>query len=114
MRFVYIIATVIFLLSPSILSARRQAPTVREVGPVPHALAVPPTTEIVVTFDSAVDPAAFEQGGFEVFGRWSGVVTGTFQWDAGHTRVRFAPSKPFMAGEHVTVSLNTYDRSREW
>ena len=41
-----------------------------------------------------------------MFGRWSGVATGTLSLSNGDRTVTFSPSRPFFAGETVTVMLS--------
>ena len=62
--------------------------------------------EVTLTFDRPLDAASVTGASVRVFGRWSGPARGALSLDADGRTVRFAPSRPFMAGETVTVSLS--------
>ncbi len=99
-------------LDNEILSSFIKSVTIRELAPVDsifpasQELAAERQTDIVVKFDSIMDPATINNSTFRVFGRWSGPATGIFQFENGNSQVRFTPDEPFFAGEWVTVSLS--------
>lgn len=78
---------------------------VTAISPVANAISAPVETPIVVTFNQAIDPATVATTRFMVFGRWSGVMPGTFTFEANNTQVHFTPDHTFSAGEMVTISL---------
>ncbi|MCH8027448.1 MAG: VCBS repeat-containing protein [candidate division Zixibacteria bacterium] len=84
----------------------RQLAPVDSVFPASQEIAAERQTDIVVKFDSTMDPATINSSTFRVFGRWSGPATGLFQFENGNRQVRFTPDEPFFAGEWITVSLS--------
>ncbi|MCH9025124.1 MAG: VCBS repeat-containing protein, partial [candidate division Zixibacteria bacterium] len=83
-----------------------QLAPVDSVFPASQEIAAERQTDIVVNFDSTMDPATINSSTFRVFGRWSGPATGMFQFENGNRQVRFTPDEPFFAGEWITVSLS--------
>lgn len=81
------------------------AASVVELSPSAHHTFVSIATRITIEFDTPLDPSSITPAEFRVFGRWSGVATGTFTLEAGGARIRFAPDADFAAGEFVTVTL---------
>ncbi len=83
------------------------------VSPTSHSLSASRSAQITITFDSAMAPATINASNISMFGHWSGVALGTFQLEAGNTRVRFTPTTLFNAGEwvQVTVSKNVRTQS---
>ncbi len=79
---------------------------VDSIFPASQELAAERLTDIVVKFDSIMDPATINSSTFRVFGRWSGPAAGLFQFEDGNRQVRFTPDEPFFAGEWITVSLS--------
>ncbi len=79
---------------------------VDSIFPASQELAAERITDIVVRFDSIMDPVTINNSTFRIFGRWSGPATGLFQFEDGNRQVRFTPDEPFFAGEWVTVSLS--------
>ncbi|MCH7691011.1 MAG: VCBS repeat-containing protein [candidate division Zixibacteria bacterium] len=84
----------------------RQLAPVDSVFPASQEITAERQTDIVVKFDSTMDPATINSSTFRVFGRWSGPATGLFQFENGNRQVRFTPDEPFFAGEWITVSLS--------
>jgi hypothetical protein len=76
------------------------------VSPQPQSMNFLPTLEIIVNFNSAVDITSFNDTTFQVWGRWSGVHSGTLIWYNDTTSIQFTPDKDFFYGEQVTVSLS--------
>ena len=81
-------------------------PSVVSVHPRSHAVAVDRATPVVITFDAPVDPHFINVNSVSVFGRWSGVMPGELRVEENGAVVRFVPSRPFAAGEAVTVTLS--------
>ncbi len=95
-----------------ILSSREEILTVRplpaiaSIFPVSQEIQADTLTDIVVAFDSVMNPATINSSTFKIFGHWSGPKFGTYQMENGNTRVRFTPNEPFSAGEWVLVNLS--------
>src|SRR6185436_12277112 len=78
---------------------------VMSVEPAAQGRSAPPDTAITVHFDRPVQGTSVTPSAFAVFGRWSGPAPGEFRIsDEGRT-VTLVPSRPFQAGEQVTVYL---------
>ncbi|HEX2896420.1 MAG TPA: FG-GAP-like repeat-containing protein [candidate division Zixibacteria bacterium] len=80
-------------------------PPISAVFPVSQEIQADTLTDIIVTFDSVMNPASINSSSFKVFGHWSGPKFGTHQMENGNTQVRFTPNEPFSAGEWVLASL---------
>ena len=78
--------------------------SVTSVEPTRNSLAVSTATNVTVTFDAMVDGATIDATTFNVFGRWSGMRTGTYT--VAGTTVTWQPDLPFFPGESVTVALS--------
>ncbi|MCH9681835.1 MAG: FG-GAP-like repeat-containing protein [Deltaproteobacteria bacterium] len=76
------------------------------VTPNSQVVAAARDGDIVVTFEGFVDPATVSPATFAVFGRWSGVRTGTLAVEDDGQTIRFTPDAPLFAGEWVTVTLS--------
>ena len=87
------------------LETAAAGPEITSVFPPSQTVTASRSTDISVTFDVSLNPSTINATSFLVFGRWSGVATGTITLEEGNSLVRFIPDKPFMAGEWVTVSL---------
>ena len=83
------------------------AAPLRVIGTTPalNALNVPRTTTVSITFNRVMDPALIAPRDLQVIGRWSGPKLGTLVPSAGGMVLTFVPTKPFSAGETVTVLL---------
>ena len=79
--------------------------TVTSVVPNAQRVGAPALPEIVVSFSEPVEAADLATIHGAVFGRWSGPMPGAWQLDPGGMNARFSPSRPFAAGEWVTVTL---------
>jgi hypothetical protein len=64
-----------------------------------------------VDFDVPIDTSSVTRGSFHVLGHWSGVVEGSFRFEAGNTRVTFFPSRDLSAGEMVLCNVARTVRS---
>jgi hypothetical protein len=78
---------------------------VAQASPAPNSASASINSEIVLTLNAAVDPEAWDESALSVFGRWSGVATGTTTLEADGTRIRFASDAPFQHGENVSATL---------
>lgn len=87
-------------------SSGTSVPAVVFVSPPSHALSVEPLASLVIRFNAPMDSTSFNDSTVMVFGHWSGVMRGQFQFDSNYTEVRFIHAVPFSAGELVTVSLS--------
>lgn len=88
-----------------------QAPNVIAVSPSANSLSNPASGQIIIDFDVPVSVLSMTSDNVHVWGRWSGPMSGSFSSENGQTRFRFTPSEPFMAGEYVTVTLDTEVRT---
>jgi len=84
----------------------QHAPRVTSVFPEAQTISSETNTNILVTFDQAIDTQTVANSTFKIFGRWSGPADGNLQFENNSTRVRFTPNAPFSVGEWVTVSLS--------
>lgn len=85
-------------------SARAAAPVVTSVYPVSQRINAQPGTIIEAHFDQSIDSTSVTPISFHASGRWSGPHAGTLSV-LGST-IRFIPTKPFFAGEWVTVDVS--------
>lgn len=74
--------------------------------PVSQSLITAPGDAIFVMFDQPVDEATVTPSTFQVFGRWSGPMEGTFSFFTGSTVVKFTPIRDLFYGEWVSVGLS--------
>jgi hypothetical protein len=81
----------------------------------PHAITIPATADILIDFDTALNPATVVPSNIKAWGHWSGMMTGQLQLENGNTRIRYIPAQPFSAGELVTifVAKNIQDSNGE-
>ena len=80
--------------------------SVVEVEPAARSIARPETA-IVVHFDKPVVRASIvPRRSLWAFGRWSGTVSGAFEFSDGDATVTLVPDRPFSAGENVMVILS--------
>ncbi len=77
---------------------------VASVTPAANAVSAPADGDLVVSFDRPLDPASVDDGDVLVFGRWSGVVSGTAVVE-GDRALRFRLSRRLSAGEPVTATV---------
>ncbi len=85
---------------------KAQAPLIVSTYPEGQKIDTPADNEIVVNFDTPIDPQTVHELSFRVFGRWSGPAPGIFWFSNDNTEVRFYPDEPFFAGEWVMVQLS--------
>lgn len=84
-----------------------QAPLVNATTPIAESVGAPTVTPITCTFAAPVDPATVTGSSVQVFGRWSGVHSGTLQLENSNQTVVFTPTRQFVAGEQVLVTITT-------
>jgi hypothetical protein len=80
--------------------------SVHSFQPAAQSMNYLPTAEIIINFNSIVDVNSFNDTTFQVWGRWSGVHTGTISFYNDTTSLLFTPDENFFYGEWVTVSLS--------
>lgn len=81
--------------------------SVVSVSPSRHALDAGTSTAISVTFDRPVKRSSVVPlGSFWAFGRWSGTVTGNFEYSNADQTVTLRPDQALSAGETVMVILS--------
>lgn len=80
--------------------------TIVNVTPQQQEIGAPRDSEIAIVLEGSVDPSTVDNTTVAVFGRWSGVATGTFEVEPAGDVIRFAPDAPFFAGEWVTVTVS--------
>lgn len=94
----------------SLLSASDRLPaqnlSVVSVTPARHSLTAPVNSSIVIEFDRPVVRTTVVPASFWAFGRWSGTVSGTYEFSGGDQTVTLEPARPFSAGETVMVILS--------
>jgi len=75
------------------------------VSPLQNALNVPLTTNISVTFSQAMNATTINDTTFRVWGMQSGLHQGAITYDAASKKATLTPTKPFLHGEIVSVTL---------
>ena len=75
------------------------------VSPFANTVSAEATSPITATFSVPIDTGSVSDMSFSVFGLWSGVVPGTLTVSDDGLSITFAPSRPYSAGERVTVSI---------
>ena len=70
---------------------------------------------IVVDFDRAVNPSTLPPSAahLHVFGSVSGAIAGNLTLENGNQRLRYTPTKPFAAGEIVSVELDRFVQGQD-
>lgn len=79
--------------------------TITHRSPAANSTSVARTSRIRIVFDQPIRAESLDEKSFHVFGRWSGVASGTTELLAGGNVLRFTPARPFSAGETVHVFL---------
>ncbi len=59
-----------------------------------------------------MDVSTLNASNIMIFGRWSGIASGSFQIENNNSRLRFTPSTLFSAGEWFTVSISKAVRNQ--
>src|SRR5688572_14295422 len=78
--------------------------TVVAVMPTANALRISPSSNIAVTFDNPIPPAAVNMANFKVSGAQNGNIPGALSGEGTNT-ITFDPAHDFKAGEVVTVTV---------
>lgn len=84
-----------------------QAPQVIGTSPIAQSLITAPGDAIFVMFDQPINEATVTANTFQVFGRWSGPMEGTYSFHTGSTVVEFTPARDFFYGEWIRVGLSS-------
>ncbi len=94
---------------PAASGASSSAP-VSLVSPAPHSIEAGPESPVELVLTQPLDPGGFDPSALSVFGRWSGVMSGSVQLSDDGRRIRFEPGESFHAGESVTASLRAGEK----
>ncbi|MFT4840245.1 MAG: hypothetical protein ACJA0V_000750 [Planctomycetota bacterium] len=78
---------------------------VTQVSPTSETTAASAVGDITWTLSAPINPATVTSSSVMVWGRWSGVMSGTRSLENGNTVIRFVPLEPFSAGEQITATL---------
>ena len=109
-------------LAPTLVLALSLAPSglaqqlsVVGTAPLRHALTAADTGPVRIEFDRALDPLTVPPNAATVslFGKVSGVATGTFTLENSGRTLRFDPASPFEAGEEVSVGVSRFVRAAD-
>jgi hypothetical protein len=90
----------------SVISFTQTTPKVVSVYPPNQLVNADHNTKIIVTFDSAIDPASITDTSLYIFGRWSGIAKGSISLSDENKTLTFTLEKPFYTGEFVIVNLS--------
>ena len=74
-------------------------------SPVQNALNVAQNAAVAVTFDLEMDEASIDETTFVVHASQTGLLNGTYSYDASTYTATFTPDSPFKVGERVSVTL---------
>jgi VCBS repeat protein/Big-like domain-containing protein len=105
------LASLVLALFAGSLAVAQQARTplrlvVVDQAPAKHALGVSQASAVSLTFNRPIRAESVDDLSLRVFGRWSGVHTGTVQLSTSGRVLRFTPASPFSPGENVSVTLS--------
>lgn len=89
------------------------SPRVIRIRPASQSMTSSTKPEIIVRFNTAIDPASVDYPSFSVFGRWTGVCPGEVFFEDDNRQIRFVPFTGFSAGEWITVSLSKKVKSAD-
>lgn len=76
------------------------------IQPARHALTVPIKSSVSVEFDQPVMVSTVNDLTFQVYGRWSGSMRGSFSFSNNNRTVTLTPNRKFQSGDLVTVILS--------
>ncbi|MFT4659996.1 MAG: hypothetical protein ACI8XB_000252 [Patiriisocius sp.] len=82
--------------------------TVNSISPESQTLTATINQAIEITFSEEISPFTFGENNFQVFGRWSGPMQGSLDFNGDFTAITFTPDGEFIAGEMVTVNLSKF------
>ncbi|MBS1518676.1 MAG: VCBS repeat-containing protein [Bacteroidetes bacterium] len=109
-NFTLSIVSLSILLIAGIVNA--QAPMVTSVSPQRQVINADRNSQVIVNFNTAIDPLSVNDVTFRVFEKLAGEAAGTFEFLNGNTQIKFTPSNPYLAGGWITVSLSKGIRSQ--
>ncbi len=105
------------ILAVLLVSAAARAQSMLPVSLTPpiNASNVLPAQAIVVDFDRAVNPSTLPPSAphLHVFGSVSGAIAGTLALENANQRLRYTPTRPFAAGEVVSVELDRFVQGQD-
>ncbi len=84
-----------------------QSPQVIGTSPVSQSMITAPGDAIFIMFDQPLDEATVTPSTFQVYGRWSGPMEGTYSFHTGSTVIKFTPVRDLFYGEWVRVGLSS-------
>ena len=102
----FIISFLLVITPKQSLGASQKNATVVFYLPTSQGMVSADNLEIIVEFDSPIDPGSIDSRSFSIFGRWTGVCQGNYIFENNNQRTRFSPTTNISAGEWVTVSLS--------
>ena len=70
-------------------AAASSSAAVSLVSPAPHSIEAGPESPVELVLAQPLDPGGFDPAALSVFGRWSGVMTGSVQLSDDGRRIRF-------------------------
>lgn len=79
---------------------------VQSTSPPVNSVTASVSMAVVIEFDRPLNTATVDSSSVRVFGRWSGTAGGVFSFSGGNQTLTFTPTRPFSAGEFVTVNLS--------
>ncbi len=83
-------------------------PQVVSVFPTAQTITADKNSTIIIEFDLAINTLSVDSQSIHVFGRWSGVANGTFNFENNNAKIHFIPNESFSSGEWVTVSISKH------
>lgn len=83
-----------------------QTPSVTSFSPQRQIINADRSSQVIINFNTAIDPASVNDVTFRVFEKLAGEAVGTFEFLNGNTQIKFTPSNPYLAGGWITVSLS--------
>ena len=78
---------------------------IQSLIPAANAISAGASDALMVGFDRPIDVGTVSAADIRVFGRWSGVLTGSVTLVDGGRTLRFAPDRSLSAGEWVTATI---------
>ena len=96
----------VFYLVINFSSFAQTGPKVISAFPSNQLVNAAANTQIIITFDSPINPATITDTSLYIFGRWSGIAEGNISFDSENKILTFDPQKPFYPGELVFVNLS--------
>ena len=103
MKKLFLLLTLIF---GNIYPVISQSPLVENAFPNAQIINAVVDTDIIVRFNTTINPESINGISFKVFGRWSGPMFGSINLLDGDSSIQFTPDEPFFYGEWVVVFLS--------